>query len=69
MSKCATLASELEEVKKNSSNKFHNSKSETDGERTVNYSETWVLGVGTFYECHSRQANNIEKELYEKKTL
>ena len=67
MSKCATLASELEEVKKSSNNKFHNSKYETDGERTVTYSETWVPGMGTYHECHSRPANNIEKEFYEQK--
>lgn len=63
MNKCGSLAKSINKC----NGFFHKSKSTTDGERTVTYSETWIPGMGTRTNCHGRPATDIEKELYEKK--
>jgi hypothetical protein len=61
MSKCEPLAKELEKSK----SLFHASNSTTDGNRTVTYSKTWIPGMGVKNNCHSRDANDLEKRLFE----
>ena len=61
MSKCEPLAKELEKCR----SLFHASNSTTDGNRTVKYSKTWVPGMGVKNNCHSRDANDLEKQLFE----
>lgn len=61
MSKCEPLAKQLEKCR----SLFHSSNSTTDGKRTVTYSKTWVPGMGVKNNCHARDANALEKELFE----
>lgn len=61
MEKCESLAKKLEK----SMSMFHSSNSTTDGNRTVTYSKTWVPGFGIKNHCHSRDANELEKKLFE----
>ena len=61
MSKCEPLAKDLEKCR----NIFHSSNSTTDGKRTVTYSKTWVPGFGVKNNCHVREANELEKQLFE----
>jgi hypothetical protein len=63
MNKCGLIAKTINKC----NGFFHKSKSTTDGERTVTYSETWIPGLGTRTKCRGRPATDIEKELYEKK--
>ena len=63
MNKCGSLAKSINKC----NGFFHKSKSTTDGERTVTYSETWIPGMGTRTNCHGRPATDIEKELYKYK--
>ena len=60
MSKCEPLAKELEKCR----SIFHASNSTTDGNRTVTYSKTWVPGMGIKNNCHARDANDLEKQLF-----
>ena len=62
MSKCESLAREIEKRR----TAFHSSTATTDGKRTVTYSKTWIPGFGTKNACHGREANKIEKSLFEK---
>ena len=61
MSKYEPLAKELEKCR----SLFHASNSTTDGNRTVTYSKTWVPGMGVKNNCHFRDANDLEKQLFE----
>ena len=61
MSKCEPLAKQLEKYR----SLFHASNSMTDGKRTVIYSKTWVPGMGVENNCHARDANELEKQLFE----
>lgn len=36
------------------------------GNRTVTYSKTWVPWMGVKNNCHARDANDLEKQLFEK---
>ena len=63
MSKCESLAKAIEK----SRSRFHSSTSTTDGNRTVTYSKTWVPGFGVKNNCHARDANELEKELFKAK--
>jgi len=64
MSKCESLAKELETYRRK--NVFHLSNSTTDGERTVTYSKTWIPSMGTYNNYFARNANELEKSLFER---
>jgi hypothetical protein len=45
---------------------FHKSESTTDGKKTTIYSETWLPFLGKRFNCHSRNATQVEKNLCKK---
>jgi hypothetical protein len=62
MSKCGSLAKAINKC----DGFFHKSVYDTDGKRTVTYSETWIPGLGLRSNCHGRPASSIEKDLFDK---
>ena len=64
MSKCETLAKQLE--KSRSMFGMHLSNSTSDGNRTVTYSRIWVLGIGVRNNCHARVVTEVEKKVFGK---